>query len=364
MYRIPEAAVKTVKKYADYTVEELSSLSLLERISLQSWTIEYVTILSIVGYIVLFLLGSWYNQKITKKYLTLLTPFFTKTFYQYGVQKDQLYIKDVADHFTSYATGRANIAKVGISIQLKPRHNLFLWSTEAIMSFFFDSIKTPEDTVVFDVIPFNKYDNFIFGIVSKLGMDKARKLCYYLSLTRTSDSPKLPESFVFMSEANELQEKLFTKELELALDLSSASYIKSIAFTDQPQERPEKILDLKPSRRVVIQTKLVTGDDQLAHIGKVLEAIFNVIDKLSTQEITLKPETAKKIVRTREIEIGKLKKIEEDEKQEKLADEKARQRKAEREQLRKLSPEEQEKIEKKAAEKRQKKLLKKQRIRG
>lgn len=360
---IPEA-VETVKKYADYTVEELSAMSLLQRISLQNWTIEYVTILSIVGYIVLYLLGSWYNKSITHKYLTLLTPYFSKTFYQYGILRDQLYIKDVSDHYTSYATGRTNIAKVGISVQLQPRHNLFLWVTETILSFFFDSIKTPEDTVLFEIIPFNQYDNFIFAIVSKLGMDKARKLCYYLSLTRTSDSSKLPESFVFMSEANELQEKLFTKELESALDLSSASYIKSIAFTDQPHDRPEKILDLKPIRRVVIQTKLVTGDDQLARIGKVLEAIFNVVDRLSTQEISIKPETSKKIVKTREVEIGKLKKIEEDEKQEKLADEKAKQRKAEREKLRKLSPEEQEKLEKKAAEKKQKKMLKKQRMRA
>ena len=73
--------------------------------------------------------------------------------------------------------------------------------------FFTGNVVAPEDKAEIIITPLAQYDNFISAVVSKLGMNDARKFNYFLSLCKTTDSPNLPESFVYMSETNEFQEK-------------------------------------------------------------------------------------------------------------------------------------------------------------
>ncbi|KAI5952351.1 hypothetical protein KGF54_003217 [Candida jiufengensis] len=346
----------------DLTIQDLKAMTILQRVQLRDWTIEFFTFGFIVLFTLLWKVGDFYNELKVKRFLSGVEQVFKKQFYQFGVLPNKLYIKDSSENFASYATGRLNIAKVDLKFILKPRQNLFLWILETFFSLFTTSVQTPEDKVEIIITPSGKYDNFISAIVSKLGMNEARKFNYFLSLCKTTDSPNLPESFVYMSEANEFQDKITTPELKQSLTLQSANFLKVIAFTDQSSIRPETLKEFIPHRKVILEFKLTTSSEDLKIISSVLDSVFSILDKLSDQVITFKPETIKKIVKTREIEIEKLKKIEQEIKNEKIADEQAKLKREEREKLRNMSREDQLKAEKKAQEKKQKKLQKKQRV--
>ena len=351
--------------YHQYTVEELNKMGLVNRIKLTNWRLEVITLSTILVFCFLFKIGDLYNQRKVKAYLNGLSDLFTNNFYQFGVAPDKLYVKDSAESYSSYATGRVNIAKVNLEFRLKPRHNLFVLVLETIMSFFTSNVQAPSDRVDIIITPSSdaEYDNFISAIVSKIGMNEFRKFNYFLSLTKTSDSASLPQSFVFMSESSEIQDKLLSPEIKDALTMESASWLKYVAFTDQSVERPSTLLEYSPRRRIIIATDVASSSVQIKQISDVLSGVFNLVDKLAAKEITFKSETLRKVVKTRENELAKWKRIEDEIKQEKLAEEKAKLKREERLRNRELSDAEQLKLEKKAAEKRQRKAAKKQKVR-
>lgn len=340
-------------------------MGLVNRIKISDWRLELITLSTILVFCVLFKIGDLYNQRKVKAYLSGVSEVFTNNFFQFGVAPDKLYVKDSAENYSSYASGRVNIAKVNLEFRLKPRHNLFVLLLETVMSFFTSNVQAPTDRVDIIITPSSDadYDNFISAIVSKIGMNEFRKFNYFLSLTKTTDSDLLPQSFVFMSESSEFQEKLLSPEIKDALTLESASWLKYVAFTDQSIERPASLREYSPLRRIIIATDVATSSAQTKQISEVLSGVFNLVDKLVAKEITFKSETLRKVVRTRENELAKWKRIEDEIKQEKLAEEKAKLKREERLRNRDLSEAEQIKLEKKAAEKRQRKAAKKQRVR-
>ncbi|EGW32947.1 uncharacterized protein SPAPADRAFT_60286 [Spathaspora passalidarum NRRL Y-27907] len=360
---LPAGMQQGVSDYSEFTLEELTAMSIWQRIAIRNWSLEIVTVSFIFSFIAIYKLGDLYNQSKATTFLKGISPVLKKHFYQVGVTGDKLYVKDSAENFSSYATGRTNIAKVDIKISLQPRQNLFVWILEYVLGFFTGSVKIPTDKAEITITPSVQYDNFIVAIVSKLGMNDARKFNYFLSLCKTNDSTNLPESFVYMSEANEFQDKFSIPELNKALTLQSASFVKFIAATDQPVERPESLREMIPQRRLVVSVDISNKKDDLALVQQVLEALFVFVDRIADKSITFRPEALKKVVKTREVEIEKLKKIQEEIQQEKVAEEKAQQKRAERDRLRNLSREEQIKLEKKEMEKKQKKLQRKQKVR-
>lgn len=355
-----------VKRYAHYSTDELLELSLFERVKLNDWRLEIFAIGFITAFVVLFKLGDVYNTSLVNLFLKGLDGVFTSNFARFGVNAKDLYVKDSSEHFSSYASGRDNIAKVDVTIALKPRHNLFVWILEYVLSYFLESVVAPIDRVDFVITPSNdvSYDNFIFAIAAKLGMNDSRKFNYYLSLTKTTDSDILPPSFVFMGEVNEIQENVFTDSLKEALTVETANLIKYIAFTDQPAEKPITIADLAPRRRIVITTGITKNKKQLQQFALVLQSVFDIVDDLVLGKITFRPETLKKVLKTRENELGKINKILDDYKKEKVAEEKAVKKREDLKSLRNLSADEQVKLEKKANEKKQRKLAKKQKQRA
>lgn len=350
------------KPYTSYSLDELNEMSIIQRILINDWKLELITLSFTLAFAFLFKLGDWYNNKLVEDFMAGIKGTLTKNFYQVGTSKTDLYIKDSAENYSSYATGRENIAKVNIDFKIRPRNNIFVWVIEGVLSFFTEFVQKPIDKVDIVIYPNFQYDNFISAIVSKLGMNDFRKFNYFLSLTKTSDSSKLPESFVFMSEGSEFQEKILTDDLVDSLSVESASYLRYLSFTDQATEKPETPEQCEPFRRVVISLKLSTSKSDLEKISKTLEAVFDIIDSIAEKKITFKSEALKKVAKTREAELSKILKAIELEKQEIEAEEKAKLKKEERDRVRNLSPEEQAKLEKKEMEKRQKKLQKKQRV--
>lgn len=339
-------------------------MSLVERLKIHDWRLELFTLFFIFAYAFAHKCGDLYNNSLVTGFLNGVRGAFEENFALYGVCEGKLFVKDSSENYSSYATGRDNIAKVNIDFRLAPRQNCFLWAIESVFSIFMDAVIPPEDRIHIEIIPSIDYEHFITAIVSKLGMDHYRRVNYFLSLTRTSDSKLLPESFVFMSEANEFQEKTFTEKLSSSLNANMASYLKFVAFTDQPQEKPEILRDLMPNRRIVISMKLVNGKKQLEEISRLLDAVFDVVDEIASNKITFKPEAARKIIKAREAEIDKIKKIQLQIEQDAANDAKAEQKKKKRQEFKKLPRDEQLKAEQKAQEKKQRKAQKKMRVRS
>lgn len=123
--------------------------------------------------------------------------------------------------YATFATGRENIQSLTCDFDLIGRHNLITLAFEYILGFFF-SVPAPEDVIKIEIVPNAKILPFVFAIVNKNHMQSAREKNYFLSLTRTADSDKLPSSFVFMTESNELTQLLFSEDLSSAVHRSQS----------------------------------------------------------------------------------------------------------------------------------------------
>ena len=176
-------------------------------------------------------------------------------------------LKEVSSsEFTSYATGRQNVAFTDVKLTLYKRYNPATWLIEAIIGYLFESQPFPMEKVditsyAFDgqekeVVPAKSqeqlesieaqakgrgsvYDAFIWAVVHKEHMKRIRDERYDISLTITKDHDKLPNWAVVMSESAEITDKLLTPELIKAVKEAGEGFQYLLA-TDQPVDRPQK----------------------------------------------------------------------------------------------------------------------------
>ena len=172
-----------------------------------------------------------------------------------------------AQEYTTYATGRQNVAFVDFKIILFKRFNPFTLLLEYLMSMFFESIKAPEERMEAtsyafdgkekDLIPVpnqkeqealearvrslqSSYDGFVWAIVNKDNMKKLREDRYDISLTITKDHPKLPTWASVMSESAEVTDFMLTPELIKAVEEAGDTMFEYLIVTDQPVDKPLK----------------------------------------------------------------------------------------------------------------------------
>ncbi|ODQ65260.1 DUF1682-domain-containing protein [Nadsonia fulvescens var. elongata DSM 6958] len=344
--------------------DEWTDIGLLGRITTYNWKSEIIIVGLIAAYVCLHYFGVSLNQKKADAWFASHEPTLAKQFYQVGVTpvgaaNQKHFEKDSPTEFSTYATGRVNIANFIARIELKGRHNLVVLALEYIISFFF-TIPAPVDRVEIRINPSNdaQVEDFIFAVVNKDGMNDARQDNYYLSLTRTSDSDKLPINFVFMSESAEITETVFSRELKAAVK-GAENVLEYLAITDLPVDRPNTLEGLKPQPRIILKTKLPTTEEEYKVSSRIIEAALNLVDSLASKA-KWRPEVAKKIMATREAETKKIQKTLDAAKAEELAAKKLEAKKEQAQQSANLSPEAQRKAEQKRKEKEQRKLKSKQ----
>ncbi|AWU74922.1 uncharacterized protein C5L36_0B01860 [Pichia kudriavzevii] len=348
----------------DYSPEEIVEMGIVQRLKLYSWKIELFAIAAISIYYLVYKLGAGYNEKVALNFINSILPTLKENFYQVGVTETQLFAKDDDQNYTLYASGRTKIQSMTAKIQLQTRQNLSMWAMEAVVGYFFQSVPAPHDIVTiefkFDEETSDKFDNFIWAIVTKDKMDKFRTENYFLSLTKTSESPKLPLQFVFMNEVPEMNDVLFTKKLSDALK-DNLDTLKFIAITDQPSEKPVKISELKPTKKVVLQFSISNNAKSIESIKNFFNYVLNDYLDLVANRSVFRPELTRKVKKTRENEYNKLKRILDDIKREELNNKKIEEQRKLKESM---TPEEQQKLAKKQQERKQRKMLNRQKVRG
>ncbi|KAG5362178.1 UPF0674 endoplasmic reticulum membrane protein [Yarrowia sp. C11] len=358
----------------EYSPEAWAALSIKDRLLHYDWSKEAFILAFIVFYVGLFYFGASLNKKKINGWVDANKAVLASQFHQVGanpvgVKDRKILVADTPSNFTTYATGRVNIDSLTAKSKLKTRQNILTLLFEYVFSFFMDAIPVPADEVTIS-LKINKSANVpdgIWAIVHKDAMRKAREDLYFLSLTKTSDSEKLPVSCVFMSENSELTEKLYNPALKELLT-ETAPFFRYLAITDLPAERPNKASEYEKSlvgatKTVVLKLNIPSGATDLAKTAQLLEAAVNLVD--TAAKLNLRPEVAKKIRATRESEIKKIQKVADEERAEEEAEKRAAAKKeAETKAITSLSPEAQRKAEQKLREKEARKAQKKQTRKG
>ena len=164
------------------------------------------------------------------------------------------------DEFTTYATGRLNVAFADFKLCLAKRYNPLLGVGEIVFSTFFESmtvtVERMEATLyVFDgreaqlapdhgrsdddkgSAPSSTFDGFVWAVLHKDLMRTLREDRYDLSLTSTRDHPQLPVWATVMTESAEITDMLLTPELVKAMHEAGDAF-QSLIISDQPSAHP------------------------------------------------------------------------------------------------------------------------------
>lgn len=282
--------------------------------------------------------------------------------------------------FVSYATGRQNVAFVDISIKLLKRYNPIHFAFDYIFSLFFDSWPVPTEkfeavAYAFDgkekelvpvpagdtsiiKVPNSSYDGFVWAVVHKNHMRKFRQDRYDASLTFTKDNPKLPNWVTVMSESAEITDTLLTADLIKAVE-QAGDLFEYLIITDQPVEKPTKIEETTPKKRVHLSIQIPSSAASYASTMPLFSLFLRLPDML-VSSAHFRPEVMRKLRNTREEEIRRLRRADEEEKSEERKLQLEKMKKEERERtLRNMSAEEQRKYLEREKEREQRRLLKK-----
>lgn len=361
-----------------------------ERVTIADFYAELFILPVIIIVIAINMYGARLNKLKAKAWMATHLPMLDAEFAQVGFKKrsadkdsakammesadvpeDMLKQKGKNELFT-YATGRQNVAHLDLQLTLYKRYNPFLWLAETLLSFFFDSIAAPVERVeatayVFDgkeksLVPGgpsaggnSSFDGFVFAIVHKDKMKQLRDDRYDISLTKVQDHAKLPDWATIMSESAEITEALLTPELVKAVE-DCGEDLEALIITDQPIERPMKLDDTVPKKRVSLAMRLDPNSTSTA----IFQTFLRLPDVL-VNTAHFRPEAMRKVRATRDEETKRIQKVDEDEKAEERRTVGDKMKKDERERkLAGMKPAEQKKFLEKERAKEQKRGEKKQ----
>ncbi|KAH6668970.1 putative UPF0674 endoplasmic reticulum membrane protein [Halenospora varia] len=286
--------------------------------------------------------------------------------------------------YATYATGRTNVAFLDVSISLYKRYSPLALIAEFVMSLFFESMPAPVERVEATLYPFDGresltvpgqlpgaqelrkdksgYDGFVWAVVNKETMKQLRDDRYDVSITSTKDSPKLPNWVTIMSESAEITDFLLTPELIKAVE-SAGDLLEHLIITDQPIDQPLKLDDTIPKKRIHLSYRIPSSGDY-SKLLPIFEYFIRVTDIL-VQSAHFRPEVLRKVKATRDEQIKRLQKADDDEKAEERQLEREKAKKMKRDlELKGLDAKAQKKYLEKEKEREMKKMQKKQTQRG
>ncbi|KAJ5643196.1 uncharacterized protein N7484_005703 [Penicillium longicatenatum] len=243
-----------------------------------------------------------------------------------------------AHEFSTYATGRQNVAFLDISLKMPKRYNPITYLMEYAFSFFFESWEAPSEKYEALMYAFDGKEKDLVPVfakdtppemVHKSHMRKFRTDRYDASITFSKDHPKLPSWVTVMSESAEITETLLTKELIQAIEQAGNDF-EFLIVTDQPVDKPTKIDETVPKKRVQLSVNLSSAAGYAATVP-LFNQFLRFGDKL-VAAAHFRGEVLRKVRNVREDEIKKLRRVEEEEKAEerKLAAEKIKKEERER----------------------------------
>ncbi|KAI9711006.1 MAG: hypothetical protein M1820_002444 [Bogoriella megaspora] len=305
------------------------------------------------------------------------------------VNTDDLLKEKAANVYVTYATGRQNVAFTDIKLSLIKRYNPLLTIGENIVAFFFESIPATEERMEATSYTFDgkesklvaakvlngdqegekkptgnsTYDGFVWAIVHKDAVNKLRKARYDLSLTSAKEHPKLPHWAMVLSESAEITDALLTNNLLKAIE-SAGEDVEALIVTDQPIDRPSKLDELVPRKRVSLAMKLPSSSGGYQSTLPLFQYFLRMPDHIVSVG-RFRPEAMRRVKQTREEEVRKLQRETEKEREEQKRLEGDKEKKEKRDALLKnMTADEQRKYLDKEREKEMRRGSKKRTVKG
>lgn len=403
--KLVEYANRLNANYTALSYDEQKAMTILERVQVYNWSFEMCAVGVLLFIIVFYKVGTSINTGKARNVMTSVNNCLSDElmFASVGLpsagRPGQLYTSERGNTwFTTFATGRSNIASVVANLHLAPLNNPMALLFEGFIAYAFPSLKSPEIEDFFEVTikPNGIYFGsetaeltndklksrkdilskfkFITAIVNKSVMNQVRDDHYYLSLCSTSEHNSLPLEYVYMSEMNQLNgyisNYLSNSKSSLKEVLQkSTGILKFLAFTDLPSDKPydeEEWNKFTDNARIVIRTSVPKNASDLKALNNLISLAIEVYDGY-TAELSNKGfafitnDMLKKATNVRNMELqklikaAKLKELEEA-KEKKLAGEKEKRRQM------KGTPEQQ-KLDQKMKEKRERRQKNKMKVR-
>ncbi|KAH7037932.1 uncharacterized protein B0I36DRAFT_372172 [Microdochium trichocladiopsis] len=380
------AAAQTARPYtAWYRIDERHSLSEFRN--------EGLILVVIAIIFSLHVIGSRRNKSKARAWAkangALLAGEFSQVGFVSGIdaekQPEKVLKQKSLYEYTSYATGRSNIAFVDVKLELIKRFNPIMTIAETISGFFLDSVPTPLDIVEATIYPFDgredkvvpgipgamelrskdsksAYDGFVWAVVNKDKMQKLRDDRYDVSITFTKDNAKLPQWTTVMSESAEITAALLTDELAAAVT-QAGELFDCLIVSDQPIEKPRTIEETAPRKRLYLRYRLPSSD-KYDDLLPLLTCFVRLADHLAAVA-HFRPEVLRKIKSIRDENVKQIQKVLDEEKAEERALERDKAKKAKRDaELAALDAKAQKKYLEKEREKEVRKMNKRQTMRG
>lgn len=303
--------------YTSLSYDEQKAMTIMERVQAYNWNFEICAVSMLLVIVLFYKFGTSVNTGKGKKVMTSINDFlnnelmFAKVGLATPERPGQLYTSERGNTwFSTFATGRSNIASVVANMHLAPLNNPLSLLMEGIIAYLFPALKSQEleDFVEVTIKPNGIYFGsetgeltndklkgrkdilskfkFITAIVNKSVMNQVRDDHYYLSLCATSEHSSLPLQFVYMSEMNQLNgyiaNYLSNSKTPLKEVLKeSAGILKFLAFTDLPSEKPyneEEWNKFTDDSRIVIRTSVPKSAADLKALNNLISIAVEVYD--------------------------------------------------------------------------------------
>lgn len=360
-----------------------------ERTTIDDFKLELYILPFILVVVAVHLWGTRRNRSKANHWIKSHAPVLQQEFAQVGYAKQDAtnplnaLREKKADEFTSYATGRQNVAFVDFKLTLAKRYNPLMRLGELLISLFFDSMPVPVERMeatsyVFDgretqiapavakgeaKVANSTFDGFVFAVVHKDLMKRLREDRYDISLTASKDHAKLPVWVTVMSESAEVTDTVLTPELIKAINDAGDDF-EALVITDQPMDQPKKLDETVPRKRINLSTKLKSSGTGYDSTLPLFQYFLRLPDFL-VSKAHFRPEALRRIKATREEQIAKIRRLDEDEKAEerKLAGDKLKKEKRDA-MLSRMSADEQRKYLDKERDRDSKKRMKKQTVKA
>lgn len=364
-----------------------------ERHSLSEFKNEGVILGLLAVIVVIHLYGTSANRSKAKKLISAYAPSLQKEFALVGFSRrrptddvqdqgsakslpEDLIKEKAPNEFITYASGRQNVAFIDITLTLLKRYSPLTLVADFGLGLFFDSMPAPVERLEAIIYPFDgkesqivpahlpgpqdsksSYDGFVWAIVNKGTMKRLRDERYDVSLTSTKDHAKLPNWVTVMSESAEVTDFLLTPELVQVVE-EAGDLLEHLIITDQPIDKPQKLEETTPKKRIYLSLRAPSAGYQKAI--PLFEYFLRIPDVL-VQGAHFRPEVMRKVKQTREDQMKRLQKADEEEKAEERAVEREKAKKLKRDlELKGLDAKAQKKYLEKEKEKQIRKSQKKQ----
>ncbi|OLY83669.1 UPF0674 endoplasmic reticulum membrane protein [Smittium mucronatum] len=245
-----------------------------------------------------------------------------------------------------YASGRRNCSSLQGHIQLKSRQDL--------VSLANDFLADNEEKISFEIIlDQNKAAGFVFGIVPKQKTKVVLQERFDIStFTNVLNTDKIDPKLAVFSESSEATNLVLSSGLSKYTN-PNTGLITELFISDQPDKKPDE-LDFPRRKRLIASIKIPKLDESgIPQLVDNIEFVFYLIDYIC-QSVSLRPETLKKLEKSRSAAYKDLQRKEDLKKQEEAAKASALKRKIELESIERLPIEQRRKAEEKLAMKSEK----------